>query len=238
MALCEIHSKVTLSQTSLNINGRRALYTMKRHGARRQPGIDRIPGWNLSCVLLTALVFVMFSPSDSSAADVSGDAAAGERLNRDFVSVLRQSLKGREVSSSINYCDIAAGKVASNSGREGVRHIVRMTLEQAREGAIPREIPVLDEYSRIFSARSSAASESVRHEFLGPGKERWYVPITVSDRICLGCHGKIGEEVTPATVSALAIRYPEGYSLTGRKLGDPLGLWLVTVREQLRPPQR
>ena len=162
-------------------------------------------------------------------ADDSAINAVGDRINREFVQQLRATLKGRETVSSLSACIDAALIVAGKNSREGKQSVDRVTIDRARKDANPAELPVLDEYQADVSAKGKGRPTRVRNAILGPGKDRWYVPIVLHDPVCLSCHGVVGREVSPAVTSALAAKFP-GYTLHGKKLGDLLGLWRVTIR--------
>jgi hypothetical protein len=66
----------------------------------------------------------------------------------------------------------------------------------------------------------------------GDGEYLVYVPIFLGMPICLGCHGNPDGDIAPATLDAIAQKYPEDKAI-GYKTGDFRGAWRISFVKPL-----
>ncbi|UOG74811.1 DUF3365 domain-containing protein [Hymenobacter tibetensis] len=54
-------------------------------------------------------------------------------------------------------------------------------------------------------------------------------PITLSDALCLRCHGEVGKDITAPDYALIQKQYPQDQA-TGYRVGQPMGVWQVTLQ--------
>lgn len=92
-------------------------------------------------------------------------------------------------------------------------------------GALGRDLEVIEGFQAQL-AEAKPLSPVV--DAAGGGEAIVRLPILLSQPLCLTCHGAPGEEIQPATLDAIRVRYPEDLAV-GFKLGDLRGIWRVKI---------
>ena len=54
-------------------------------------------------------------------------------------------------------------------------------------------------------------------------------PITLSDALCLRCHGEVGKDITAPDYALIQKQYSQDQA-TGYRVGQPMGVWQVTLQ--------
>ncbi|GAA4018838.1 hypothetical protein GCM10022408_35880 [Hymenobacter fastidiosus] len=54
-------------------------------------------------------------------------------------------------------------------------------------------------------------------------------PITLSDALCLRCHGEVGKDISTADYALIKKQYPADQA-TGYRLGEAMGVWQVSLQ--------
>ncbi|WP_210518285.1 c-type heme family protein [Hymenobacter terricola] len=54
-------------------------------------------------------------------------------------------------------------------------------------------------------------------------------PIVLNNKVCLRCHGEIGQDISAADYAVIKQKFPRDQA-TGYKLGQPMGAWQLSLR--------
>ncbi|HHH53504.1 MAG TPA: DUF3365 domain-containing protein [Bacteroidetes bacterium] len=143
-------------------------------------------------------------------------------------SKLKAAVDEGGIENGINTCNkVAQNMMDSLSNVYGVK-VKRTTMKLRNEKDKPDqyELEMLDMYSKLM--KDSQKPKPVFKEYAN-GEKRVYAPIMV-DKVCLNCHGKIGDNVKPENYAVIKKHYPNDEAINFKE-GDLRGMWSVTFNK-------
>jgi hypothetical protein len=174
--------------------------------------------------------------SDSPEAALKQRAAA---IAKEAFSELSSNLLAAMTRSGVNgalpYCSdkaipITKGVAAKNGvGLSRVTHKARNPANKAGEA----ELAVLRQFQSELAAQRTPAPALVTNASQAVSV---YVPIVLSNPLCLTCHGQPGAELPTEVHATIRKLYPEDQA-TGFALGDLRGAWRVDFQAKTRGQQ-
>ena len=129
-------------------------------------------------------------------------------------------------TNALEVCSVEALPVTrSVADRNGVN--IRRVSHKARnplDKATPDEMDLL----RAFRTALDQEGEPPKPVLRSSNAESvtFYAPILINNPLCLNCHGTVGSDIQPATLSTIRRIYPDDEA-TGFKYGDLRGLWRI-----------
>ena len=132
------------------------------------------------------------------------------------------------LQNGINTCNKVAQKMMDSLSVVYNAKIKRTTLKLRNEKDKPDqdELAVLSEFSKMVS---DSLKPKPQVKQLASGEVRFYAPIMI-EKVCLNCHGKIGENVKPQNYDVIKKHYPNDEAINYKE-GDLRGIWSVTFKK-------
>ena len=133
------------------------------------------------------------------------------------------------IQNGINTCNDVAQKMMDSLSVVYSAKIKRTTLKLRNEKDKPdqEELAVLSEYSKEMN---SGVKPKPKVKQLASGEIRFYAPIVI-EKVCLNCHGKIGENVKPQNYDVIKKHYPNDEAIDYKE-GDLRGVWSITFQDK------
>lgn len=141
--------------------------------------------------------------------------------------------------------------------RHADRELRRVLAEKLAQGGVaaalpycrPETFPAVDSVAKTLQANARRVSSKPRNpaqlaaltaadlqpdtarQIARPNTETFFYqrPITVSDALCLRCHGKVGQDISAADYAPIRKQYPQDQA-TGYVLGQSMGVWRLTLK--------
>lgn len=150
--------------------------------------------------------------------------SSGKALKTKLTSAVDKS----GLQNGINTCNKVAQKMMDSLSVVYNAKIKRTTLKLRNPKDTPDqdELAALSEYSKTME---DGIKPKPKVKELATGEIRFYAPIIV-DKVCLNCHGKIGENVKPQNYDVIKKHYPNDEAIDYKK-GDLRGIWSVTFKK-------
>ncbi len=132
------------------------------------------------------------------------------------------------LQNGINTCNKVAQKMMDSLSVVYNAKIKRTSLKLRNEKDKPDqdELAVLSEFSKMVS---DSIKPKPQVKQLASGEIRFYAPIMI-EKVCLNCHGKIGENVKPQNYDVIKKHYPNDEAINYKE-GDLRGIWSVTFKK-------
>lgn len=132
------------------------------------------------------------------------------------------------LQNGINTCNKVAQKMMDSLSVVYNAKIKRTTLKLRNEKDKPDqdELAVLSKFSKMMGDNKKPKPEVKQ---LASGEVRFYAPIMI-DKVCLNCHGKIGENVKPQNYDVIKKHYPNDEAIDYKE-GDLRGIWSITFKK-------
>jgi hypothetical protein len=141
--------------------------------------------------------------------------------------------------------------------RHADRELLRVLREKLAEGGVaaalpycrPETFPGVDSVAKTLQAsarrlsskpRNPAALTALTASDLQPDTARqvarsnaetffYQRPIIANDALCLRCHGTVGQDLSAADYALIRKQFPQDRA-TGYALGEPMGVWRLTLQ--------
>lgn len=148
---------------------------------------------------------------------------AGDSLTRTAERELRQVLTAKldsgGVAAALPYCRPAA--LPATDSLAGV-------LQAALTWGSPR--PRNPAHRLAVPAADLNPTDTTRRVARPSTEEFTYQrPVVLTDKVCLRCHGEVGQDITPADYALIRQRYPQDQA-TGYRLGQSMGVWRISLK--------
>jgi len=133
------------------------------------------------------------------------------------------------LQNGINTCNKIAQNLMDSLSNAYETKIKRTSLKLRN----PKDKPDQDEMDILIAFEKEVkAGNKLKPtaKKLENGDIRVYIPIFV-DKVCLNCHGKIGQELKPANYSLIKKHYPNDEAINYSE-GDLRGMWSITFDEK------
>jgi len=132
------------------------------------------------------------------------------------------------LQNGINTCNKIAQKMMDSLAVVYDAKIKRTSLKIRNKKDKPdqNELSVLSEYSKIIK---NGEKPKPQVKELASGEVRFYAPIII-EKVCLNCHGKIGENVKPQNYDVIKKHYPNDEAIDYKE-GDLRGIWSITFNK-------
>lgn len=191
---------------------------------------------NLSIIIVLALLTSCSGPGNtkSEAPEVSGTSPELYDKARDISSIAMAELmrsvkkaldKGGPVYA-IEYCNLHASPLADSISKEHNCKIERVSLKYRNKNNAPQgmeEMALMNHYLEASLEKKPMMDTVVQVS----GKIIYYRPIVVGMELCLNCHGKLREDISDSTLTAIYKHYP-GDKAVNYSMGDFRGAWRIT----------
>ena len=141
---------------------------------------------------------------------------------------LKAAVNEGGIQNGINTCNkVAQNMMDSLSNVYGIK-VKRTTMKLRNEKDKPDqyELEILDMYAKMI--KDGEKLKPVFKEYAN-GEKRVYAPIMI-DKVCLNCHGKIGENIKPENYEVIKKHYPHDEAINFKK-GDLRGMWSITFKK-------
>jgi hypothetical protein len=171
------------------------------------------------------VVWLLFT-SATLAADpaVEGPKVIAEAFGK-LSAALAESVSKNGAAAALSVCSEKAPQIAKEVAEaHGVK--LRRATEKPRNPksvADETETAVLTAFVEALAKKEAAKPQIVSN---ADGSQTFFAPIVMGNPLCLQCHGEVGKDVTPETLTAIQKLYPDDKA-TGYKLGDLRGLWRI-----------
>lgn len=184
-------------------------------------------------LLLFAVFFILACEEEMS--DVSPDIESkyigmGSKLAKQTFDVMSGKLKNAieegGVPYALKYCNLHAYPIIDSLSKMNNAEIRRTTLKVRNQKNSPDgvEEKILNIY-KIQWENGEQLKPMVKS--VGNDKIMFFSPITISNPVCLNCHGQVGELVSSDNDYLIKDIYP-GDEATGYKMGDFRGIWSIS----------
>lgn len=148
-----------------------------------------------------------------------------EKAFKELSGNLQKAIANGGFTNAIAYCSEQAIPLTLKIAREeGVR--LRRVSHRPRNPANcanPHETALIQRFQNDLTAGAQLAPLV---EKSAAGESVFYAPIVLNNPLCLNCHGDPKREIAPATLQAIASRYPADRA-TGFKMNELRGLWRI-----------
>ncbi|WBA41062.1 c-type heme family protein [Hymenobacter canadensis] len=147
---------------------------------------------------------------------------AGDSLtrhaDRELLRVLRDKLAEGGVAAALPYC-----RPASFPGVDSVAKTLQASAR--RVSSKPRNPAAL------AALTASDLQPDTARQVARPNAETFFYqrPIIANDALCLRCHGKVGQDLSATDYALIRRQFPQDQA-TGYALGEPMGVWRVTLQ--------
>jgi hypothetical protein len=131
------------------------------------------------------------------------------------------------VTNALAYCSVAAVPLtesAAQAQRVGLRRITEKARNPAGK-ADAAELPILKWFSQL--THSTNTPPPVVTNFTTT-EVSVFLPIVITNALCLKCHGEPGKDITPADMDVIRGIYPHDEA-TGYQQGNLRGAWRVDI---------
>ena len=161
--------------------------------------------------------------ADYIAKSISIAKASGKTLKGKLTAAVEKG----GLQNGINTCNKIAQKLMDSLSNKYNVQIKRTTLKLRNPDDKPEqdEIDVLITYDKQIKSGKIAKPSAKK---LNNGNVRVYIPIMV-DKVCLNCHGKIGEDIKASNYSLIKKHYPNDEAIDYSD-GDLRGIWSITYK--------
>ncbi len=177
-------------------------------------------------ILIASFALCAYPLPGSSAAPE--DSGALTHLNLTFHRLLSSRLQGASPADHVQACRETAEKLSRENSKKGTTVLRRSYEDALRQSQSNEERAILEEMLRSAAGKRMNTQRAEKLPAI-KGAETVILPVILDNRLCLSCHGRVGTEVLPPVVSALADRY-KGYTLVNKKVGDLIGFWIARKR--------
>jgi len=133
------------------------------------------------------------------------------------------------IKNGINTCNDVAQKMMDSLSVVNSAKIKRTSLKLRNEKDKPdqEELAVLSAYSKNMN---NGIKPKPQVKKLASGEIRFYAPILI-EKVCLNCHGKIGENIKPQNYDVIKKHYPNDEAIDYKE-GDLRGIWSITFNKK------
>ncbi|AHJ95605.1 Tll0287-like domain-containing protein [Hymenobacter swuensis] len=148
-----------------------------------------------------------------------------------------------------------AGDSLTRTAERELRTVLAQKLQEGGVAAAlpycrPETLPATDSLAKVLQASLSRVSnrsrnpahqasltaaeqnpaDTTRH-VSRPGNElfTYQRPLVLQDKLCLRCHGTVGQDIPVADYALIKKQYPQDQA-TGYQLGQPMGVWRVSLQ--------
>lgn len=146
----------------------------------------------------------------------AGDSLTGS-ADRELRRVLATKLQQGGVAAALSYC-----RPESYASTDSLAHILKATARRVSNRPRNPQHQASLPASQLQPDTARLVARSTTELFT------YQRPITLSDALCLRCHGTIGEDITTADYALIKKNYPRDQA-TGYRLGQVMGAWQVTL---------
>ena len=132
------------------------------------------------------------------------------------------------LKNGINTCNKIAQKLMDSlSTTYGVKiKRTSLKLRNPKDKPDQEELAMLVQYSKTVENGTKPKPQVKK---LSTGDVRFYAPIMI-DKVCLNCHGKIGENIRAENYEAIKKHYPNDEAIDYKE-GDLRGIWSITFKK-------
>jgi hypothetical protein len=158
---------------------------------------------------------------------VWGDSITQE-VQAQLVTQLQQAIAANGHSGALDFCKVNALPILTSFETKHAVTLRRVSSRPRNPLDAPNadEVPLLDAYS--YNAENDITSDPSIQK-LQQGEVFLYTkPITISNAMCLSCHGDPKKDIAPETATKLKQLYPQDPA-TGYALGDLRGMWALRM---------
>ncbi|WP_170170361.1 Tll0287-like domain-containing protein [Hymenobacter perfusus] len=148
---------------------------------------------------------------------------AGDSLTRtaerELRTVLAQKLQEGGVAAALPYC-----RPETLPATDSLAKVLQATLSRA--STRPRN----PTHQATLTAAEQNPADTTRR-VARPGTElfTYQRPLVLQDKMCLRCHGTVGQDIPAADYALIRNQYPQDQA-TGYQLGQPMGVWRVSLQ--------
>jgi len=147
-----------------------------------------------------------------------------------------KTLKGKLIAAvdkgglqnGINTCNKIAQKLMDSLSTKYNTKIKRTSLKirNPKDQPSQDEIDVLVQFEKEVKAGKKVKPTAKK---LDGGEVKVYIPIMI-EKVCLNCHGKIGQELKASTYEVIKKYYPNDEAIDYSE-GDLRGIWSITFKK-------
>lgn len=127
---------------------------------------------------------------------------------------------------AIHYCSLSATGLLDTISEESgalIKRVALKTRNPKNRLKDKRDSTVYQQYQ----IKLNAAQKLEPRIFREAGEVYFYQPILMQISTCMKCHGSTINEIAPATLAAIAKRYPDDQAVNFER-GDLRGLWKIS----------
>jgi hypothetical protein len=158
---------------------------------------------------------------------VWGDSITQEAQTQ-LLAQLQQAIAANGHAGALDFCKVSALPILKSLETKHAVTLRRVSSRPRNPLDSPNadEIPLLDAYS--YNAENNISSDPSIQK-LQQGEVFLYTkPITISNAMCLSCHGDPKKDIAPGTAAKLKQLYPQDPA-TGYAEGDLRGMWALRI---------
>ncbi|WP_394907594.1 DUF3365 domain-containing protein [uncultured Mesonia sp.] len=139
---------------------------------------------------------------------------------------LKQAIEKEGVLGAITFCNTAAIRLTDSMATAYKFSIKRLSDKPRNQmnQASRAEEKLIAAYSKDLAAGKNIRPSAFKKE---NGGYRFYQPI-VSNKLCLNCHGVVGQQVNEKTFAQIKALYPNDKA-TGYAANQIRGLWAIDI---------
>ncbi len=144
---------------------------------------------------------------------------------------LEKAMKSGGPVEAVQFCNINAYSLLDSLREEYSVEIKRASLRVRNPDDAPNatEAMILDAYQYNIENQLPLADNLQK---LGDTAILFSRPITISNSLCLSCHGEPGTEISEEVMGILKEKYPQD-NATGHKPEDLRGMWSIIMSRKL-----
>ena len=157
----------------------------------------------------------------------------GSSVSKQVVAVLQKNLKHaiktQGIESAIDFCHKRAPFITDSMGQVlnvKVKRVAKKYRNSFNETS-PAESDLYKQYIIDWLDKKPLTPKIIPDK---KGHPVYYGIIKINNKVCLKCHGKVGENLPQERADKIKSYYPDDKALDF-KYGEPRGMWVITFNE-------